>query len=107
MNIPFLLIGSGYSIISEIEHQLGLRGNKSTTIPGQDTINEEEEKRKFFEDLEKGHGSSLDYSELNRRLDDNASLSHSLRYVIFTYYTELDSSCTLNFKSFAMLRILY
>uniref|UniRef100_A0A1X7UGM0 Uncharacterized protein n=1 Tax=Amphimedon queenslandica TaxID=400682 RepID=A0A1X7UGM0_AMPQE len=40
--------GSGYYIISEIEHQLGLRGNKSTITPGQDTINEEEEKRKFF-----------------------------------------------------------
>lgn len=74
-------VGSGYSIISEIEHQLGLRGNKSTITPGQETINEEEEKRKFFEDLEKGHTSSLDYSELNRRLDDNTSLSHSLRYV--------------------------
>lgn len=82
-----MLLGSGYSIISEIEHQLGLRGNKSTTPPGQDTLNEEEEKRKFFEQLEKGRGSSLDYSDLNRRLDDNTSLSHSLRYALFMAFT--------------------
>ena len=79
----FLLLGSGYSILSEIEHQLGLRGNKSSPSPppGQDTLNEEDEKRKFFEQLEQGRGSSLDYSELNRQLSDTGLTGLSLRYM--------------------------
>lgn len=81
-----ILIGSSYSIISEIEHQLGLRSNK-TTPPGQDTLNEEDEKKLFFEALEKGRGSSLDYSELNHQLDG------SIRYYVYMYSDLTKCTC--------------
>ncbi|XP_058031640.1 centrosomal protein of 162 kDa isoform X2 [Ahaetulla prasina] len=40
---------------------------------GLDTLEEEEEKEKFFADLEKGASSTIDYSKLNKELDSNNS----------------------------------
>ncbi|KAM6459883.1 centrosomal protein of 162 kDa isoform 1-T3 [Liasis olivaceus] len=40
---------------------------------GLDTLEEEEEKEKFFADLEKGASSTIDYSKLNKELDSNHS----------------------------------
>ncbi|ETE71491.1 Protein QN1-like protein, partial [Ophiophagus hannah] len=40
---------------------------------GLDTLEEEEEKEKFFADLEKGASSTIDYSKLNKELDSNDS----------------------------------
>ncbi|XP_032071786.1 centrosomal protein of 162 kDa isoform X1 [Thamnophis elegans] len=40
---------------------------------GLDTLEEEEEKEKFFADLEKGACSTIDYSKLNKELDSNNS----------------------------------
>ncbi|KAM3855938.1 centrosomal protein of 162 kDa isoform 2-T2 [Vipera latastei] len=40
---------------------------------GLDTLEEEEEKEKFFADLEKGTSSTIDYSKLNKELDSNNS----------------------------------
>ena len=62
--------GSGYSILSELEHHLAMTGN-SMRSPGPDTLNEEEEKRRFFAELEQST-SSLNYSELNRQLGNTA-----------------------------------
>ena len=72
-------IGSGYSILSELEHQLGMRTPSSklpspSRHPGEETLAEEEDKERFFEELEKGKDSPLDYSELNRQLS-NTSIS--------------------------------
>ncbi|KAG7469899.1 hypothetical protein MATL_G00133700 [Megalops atlanticus] len=43
-------------------------------VMGLDTLNEEEEKARFFEHLEKGASSTIDYSRLNRELDSTESL---------------------------------
>ncbi|KAH0622116.1 hypothetical protein JD844_024130 [Phrynosoma platyrhinos] len=40
---------------------------------GLDTLEEEEEKERFFADLEKGASSTIDYSKLNKELDSNDS----------------------------------
>ncbi|XP_028578733.2 centrosomal protein of 162 kDa isoform X5 [Podarcis muralis] len=40
---------------------------------GLDTLEEQEEKEKFFADLEKGASSTIDYSRLNKELDSNDS----------------------------------
>ena len=73
------IIGSGYSILSELEHQLGMRTPSSklpspSRHPGEETLAEEDDKKRFFEELEKGKDSPLDYSELNRQLS-NTSVS--------------------------------
>ena len=65
--------------MSELEHQLGLRETKrpsSSHLPGEDTLVEEEDKKRFFEELENETNKSLDYSELNRQL---SSTTMSLR----------------------------
>lgn len=77
-----VFVGSGVSLLSELEHQLGLRSSRSrfsppTHKPGEDTLAEEEDKRRFFEELERGKESPLDYSELNRQLSNT---SISMRY---------------------------
>uniref|UniRef100_A0A6J0TJH8 Centrosomal protein of 162 kDa n=1 Tax=Pogona vitticeps TaxID=103695 RepID=A0A6J0TJH8_9SAUR len=41
--------------------------------PGLDTLEEQEEKERFFADLEKGASSTIDYSRLNKELDSNDS----------------------------------
>ncbi|KAJ8354143.1 hypothetical protein SKAU_G00217100 [Synaphobranchus kaupii] len=47
---------------------------------GLDTLDEEEEKARFFSDLERGASSTIDYSRLNRELDSSASTpAHTLR----------------------------
>lgn len=52
-------------VVSELHHSaLGL---------GLDTLEEEEEKERFFARLEKGLTSSIDYSRLNKELDSNDS----------------------------------
>lgn len=38
--------------------------------PGLDTLEENEEKNKFFAELEEGKDSPVDYSELNKKLSD-------------------------------------
>lgn len=40
---------------------------------GLDTLEEQEEKERFFADLEKGASSTIDYSRLNKELDSNDS----------------------------------
>lgn len=52
-------------IVSDLNHTvLGM---------GLDTLEEQEEKEQFFARLEKGLASSVDYSRLNKELDDNDS----------------------------------
>ncbi|KAJ8288288.1 hypothetical protein COCON_G00009470 [Conger conger] len=47
---------------------------------GLDTLDEEEEKARFFSDLERGASSTIDYSRLNRELDSALSTpAHTLR----------------------------
>ncbi|KAI1885587.1 hypothetical protein AGOR_G00205340 [Albula goreensis] len=47
---------------------------------GLDTLDEEEEKARFFSNLEKGASSTIDYSRLNRELDSVLSTpAHTLR----------------------------
>ena len=49
--------------------------------PGLETLEEEEEKARFFARLEAGASSTLDYSRLNRDLDSPRSTpAQSLRY---------------------------
>jgi len=50
----------------------------NTTAIGLDTIEEEEEKARFFAQLEAGALTTIDYSILNRELDSTTS---NLRYV--------------------------
>ncbi len=53
----------------------------NTTNIGLDTLEEEEEKAKFFAQLEAGALSTIDYSKLNRELDSTtSSISTNLRY---------------------------
>jgi len=58
----------------------------NTGGPGLETLEEEEEKARFFERLEAGASSTLDYSKLNRELDSpgstttTAAAAASLRY---------------------------
>lgn len=40
---------------------------------GLDTLEEQEEKERFFANLEKGASSTIDYSKLNKELDSNDS----------------------------------
>uniref|UniRef100_A0A8D0DVS9 Centrosomal protein of 162 kDa n=1 Tax=Salvator merianae TaxID=96440 RepID=A0A8D0DVS9_SALMN len=47
--------------------------NDNVLEAGLDTLEEKEEKEKFFADLEKGASSTIDYSRLNKELDSNDS----------------------------------
>lgn len=48
---------------------------------GLDTLEEEEEKARFFAQLEAGSSSIIDYSKLNRELDSTSStIGTNLRY---------------------------
>ena len=49
-------------------------------MPGLDTLEEGEDKKRFFSNLEGSRGSSLDYSELNRQLGETGQSSLALRY---------------------------
>lgn len=54
----------------------------NTTSIGLDTLEEEEEKARFFAQLEAGALSTIDYSMLNRELDSASStIGTNLRYV--------------------------
>lgn len=49
---------------------------------GMDTLEEEEEKSRFFAQLEAGASSTIDYSKLNRELDlTSSTITTNLRYV--------------------------
>uniref|UniRef100_A0A8C3SRU4 Centrosomal protein of 162 kDa n=1 Tax=Chelydra serpentina TaxID=8475 RepID=A0A8C3SRU4_CHESE len=48
--------------------------NQSIFGTGLDTLEEQEEKERFFAKLEKGASSTIDYSRLNRELDSNDSI---------------------------------
>ena len=49
-------------------------------MPGLDTLEEGEDKKRFFSNLEGSRGSSLNYSELNRQLGETGQSSLALRY---------------------------
>ena len=49
-------------------------------MPGLDTLEEGEDKKRFFSNLEGSKGSSLNYSELNRQLGETGQSSLALRY---------------------------
>ena len=49
-------------------------------MPGLDTLEEGEDKKRFFSNLEGSRGSPLDYSELNRQLGESGQSSLTLRY---------------------------
>lgn len=52
------------------------------TSIGMETLEEEEEKSRFFAQLEAGASSTIDYSNLNRELDSTSStIGTNLRYV--------------------------
>ncbi|XP_037750345.1 centrosomal protein of 162 kDa isoform X5 [Chelonia mydas] len=48
--------------------------NQSILGAGLDTLEEQEEKERFFAKLEKGASSTIDYSRLNKELDSNDSI---------------------------------
>ncbi|XP_067416847.1 centrosomal protein of 162 kDa [Emydura macquarii macquarii] len=48
--------------------------NRSILGAGLDTLEEQEEKERFFAKLEKGASSTIDYSRLNKELDSNDSV---------------------------------
>ncbi|XP_062980971.1 centrosomal protein of 162 kDa [Elgaria multicarinata webbii] len=52
---------------------VALGPNENCLVAGLDTLEEQEEKEKFFADLEKGASSTIDYSRLNKELDSNDS----------------------------------
>lgn len=53
----------------------------NTISMGMDTLEEEEEKARFFAQLEAGASSTIDYSKLNRELDSTSStIGPNLRY---------------------------
>lgn len=55
-------------------------------IVGLDTLEEEEEKARFFAQLEAGASSTIDYSKLNRELDSASStIATDLRCVLTLY----------------------
>lgn len=54
----------------------------NTTGIGLETLEEEEEKSRFFAQLEAGASSTINYSNLNRELDSTGStIGTNLRYV--------------------------
>lgn len=54
----------------------------NTTNIGLETLEEEEEKARFFAQLEAGASSTIDYSKLNRELDSTRStFGANLRHV--------------------------
>ncbi|XP_030014331.1 centrosomal protein of 162 kDa isoform X2 [Sphaeramia orbicularis] len=57
---------------SETEESIS-RPALSMTNMGMDTLEEEEEKARFFAELEAGASSTIDYSKLNRELDSTTS----------------------------------
>nr|XP_040021407.1 LOW QUALITY PROTEIN: centrosomal protein of 162 kDa [Gasterosteus aculeatus aculeatus] len=65
------LIGADPSGEGEQDSMMGPAAN--TTAIGLDTIEEEEEKARFFAQLEAGASPNLDYSILNRELDSTCS----------------------------------
>ncbi|KAM6180912.1 centrosomal protein of 162 kDa isoform 2-T2 [Erethizon dorsatum] len=72
-----LLKSSGTSILSvdslETNEPVVSELGRSVLGLGLDTLEEEEEKERFFARLEKGLTSSIDYSRLNKELDSNDS----------------------------------
>nr|XP_020514652.1 centrosomal protein of 162 kDa-like isoform X2 [Labrus bergylta] len=54
-------------------HDVGMVPGGNTTGLGLDTLDEEEEKARFFSQLEAGASSTVDYSKLNRELDSTSS----------------------------------
>ncbi|XP_029927766.1 centrosomal protein of 162 kDa isoform X2 [Myripristis murdjan] len=54
-------------------HQVAPVPTVNTETMGLDTLEEEEEKAKFFAQLEAGASSTVDYSKLNRELDSTSS----------------------------------
>lgn len=55
-------------------------GNMTST--GLDTLEEEEEKARFFAQIEAGASLTIDYSKLNRELESSRStITTELRYV--------------------------
>ncbi|XP_029138271.2 centrosomal protein of 162 kDa isoform X2 [Labrus bergylta] len=54
-------------------HDVGMVPGGNTTGLGLDTLGEEEEKARFFSQLEAGASSTVDYSKLNRELDSTSS----------------------------------
>lgn len=53
------------------------------TSLGLDTLEEEEEKARFFAQIEAGSSSTIDYSKLNRELDSTSdTVALNLRYDI-------------------------
>lgn len=53
----------------------------SMTNMGLETLEEEEEKARFFAQLEEGASTTIDYSKLNRELDSSSTLGANRRYV--------------------------
>jgi hypothetical protein len=47
----------------------------SNTQPGLDTLEENADKRRFFDELEQGRNTPLDYSQLNRELGETGKSS--------------------------------
>ena len=64
--------GSGYSILSELDHQLSHFAS-SQAKPGHETLEEEDEKQQFFAELEEGRTTSLNYSQLNHQLGNTGT----------------------------------
>lgn len=69
VNILSLSLSAGSS--RSLEHS----AHFSTTQPGLDTLEENADKRRFFDELEQGRDTPLDYSQLNRELGETGKSS--------------------------------
>lgn len=49
--------------------------SQNSAQPGLDTLQENADKRRFFDELEDGHDTPLDYSQLNRELGETGKSS--------------------------------
>ena len=54
-------------------------------LPGLDTLQENADKERFFAELEGSHNIQIDYSELNRQLE-NTEKSSTARYIELNAY---------------------
>ncbi|KAM6995229.1 centrosomal protein of 162 kDa [Tautogolabrus adspersus] len=64
---------AAFSTDNAMIHDLGMVPAVNTTSLGLDTLDEEEEKARFFSQLEADASSTIDYSKLNRELDSTSS----------------------------------
>ena len=62
-------------LIDVVSSSTAAISDNSATQPGLDTLEENADKRRFFDALEQGRDTPLDYSQLNRELGETGKSS--------------------------------